>query len=100
MQGPLLHALHRGGRDSWQAPVVTVTCYLWLPLRFGTQTADVPGQQGDRVTVVGAPGAGRGRRAVLSAGPPGMRPGEPMALTNHLTGANHQQGRGLRGRAW
>ena len=66
-----------------------------VPSRFGTQTADVPGQQGDRVTVVGAPGAGRGRRAVLSAGPPGTRPGEPMALTNHLTGTSRVQGFGF-----
>ena len=47
----------------------------------------MPGQQGDRVTVVCSPAAGRSRRAaVLSAAPPGMRPGEPMTLSNHVTG--------------
>ena len=75
-----------------QMPCVTVctrflSCYAVLTRRFGTETADVPGQQGERVTVVCSPSAGKSRRpAVLSAAPPGTRTGQPMTLSNHVTG--------------
>lgn len=57
--------------------------------RVGTSTADVPAQQGERITVVCSPGAGvnKLRRVVLSTSPPGTTPGEPLLISNHTTGA-------------
>jgi hypothetical protein len=56
--------------------------------RVGTATADVPAQQGQRITVVSSPGSGANklRRLLLSTSPPGTQPGEPMLISNHTTG--------------
>ncbi|KAG0559827.1 hypothetical protein KC19_10G132400 [Ceratodon purpureus] len=57
--------------------------------RCATESADIPAQEGERVTVVSAAPADSGR----GIGPfkstsrtPGWRPSEPMAVTNHVTG--------------
>lgn len=57
--------------------------------RAGTATADVPAQVGERITVVCAPNQGKNkqRRLLLTTSPPNTRPGQPMAVTNHRTGA-------------
>lgn len=58
--------------------------------RVGTATADVPGQKGERLTIVSAPSRGSSsklRRLLLSTSPPGTKPGQAMAATNHATGA-------------
>ncbi|CAG9465420.1 unnamed protein product [Pedinophyceae sp. YPF-701] len=56
--------------------------------RFGTATADVPCQEGDRVTFTCAAGSsGKNGRFLLSTRPPGWKPGEPMECTNHATNA-------------
>lgn len=56
--------------------------------RCATESADIPAQEGERVTVISAAPASAGR----SIGPfksstrtPGWRPSEPMAVTNHAT---------------
>lgn len=55
--------------------------------RVGTATADVPAQQGQRITVVSSPGAGvnKLKRFMLSTSPPGTQAGEPMLISNHTT---------------
>jgi hypothetical protein len=56
--------------------------------RFATATPDVPAKVGDRVTVVCAPQtAVFSRRRLLSAAPPGSKPGEALSLSNHTTRA-------------
>ncbi|XP_073395446.1 uncharacterized protein [Physcomitrium patens] len=57
--------------------------------RCATESADIPAQEGERVTVISAAPA----NAVRGIGPfktnaraPGWRPSEPMAITNHVTG--------------
>ena len=57
--------------------------------RAGTETADVPGQVGERLTVVCSPTRGKSKlkRLILSTSPPGTKPGQPLAATNHRTGA-------------
>ncbi|CAM6105024.1 unnamed protein product [Calypogeia fissa] len=57
--------------------------------RFATQSADVPAQEGERVTMVLASPAnvGRGIGPIrFNARAPGWKPREPMAVTNHITG--------------
>lgn len=57
--------------------------------RFATQSADVPAQMGERVTIVLASPAnvGRGLGPIrFNARAPGWKPREPMAVTNHITG--------------
>jgi len=52
--------------------------------RFGTITQDVPMKVGDRVTLVCAPHRPFfSQRRMLSAAPPGCKPGEPLAVSNH-----------------
>ena len=60
--------------------------------RAASATADVPARVGERVTVVcapqrGAPSRAPRRRLLLTSAPPGSRPGEPLEVTNHSTGA-------------
>jgi hypothetical protein len=60
--------------------------------RAASATADVPARAGERVTVVcapqrGAPSRAPRRRLLLTPSPPGSRPGEPLEVTNHATGA-------------
>ncbi|KAL3700489.1 hypothetical protein R1sor_018511 [Riccia sorocarpa] len=57
--------------------------------RFATSSADVPAQEGERVTVALAcpANAGRGFGPVrFNFRTPGWQPSEPMAVTNHATG--------------
>lgn len=56
--------------------------------RVGTSTADVPAEQGQRITVVCSPNAGvnKQRRLLLSTSPPGTQPGEPLLISNHTIG--------------
>ncbi|KAG1656631.1 hypothetical protein FOA52_008636 [Chlamydomonas sp. UWO 241] len=58
--------------------------------RFATPSSDVPAAVGARVTLVCAPfkNSVKGSRVggVLSATPPGCKPGEAMQATNHKTG--------------
>lgn len=54
-----------------------------------TESADIPAQEGERVTVISAASANAGRGIgpfKSSARAPGWRPSEPMAITNHMTG--------------
>lgn len=87
----------------WKAPPVAAV-HTWVvrapdgasrTFRAATATADVPAQVGERVTVVSAPERGRSkqRRLLLSTAAPGMRPGEPMSVVNHRTGAALRLGR-------
>jgi hypothetical protein len=88
----------------WRAPPVSAV-HTWVvrapdgasrTFRAATATADVPAAAGDRVTVVSAPERGRSskaRRLLLTTAAPGMRPGEPMSVTNHRTGAELRLGR-------
>uniref|UniRef100_A0A7R9VZJ9 Ubiquitin-like domain-containing protein n=1 Tax=Chlamydomonas euryale TaxID=1486919 RepID=A0A7R9VZJ9_9CHLO len=57
--------------------------------RFATSSPDVPAAAGERVTLVCAPvkNSAKGSRLVLSATPPGRKPGEAMQVTNHRTGS-------------
>ncbi|XP_057822133.2 uncharacterized protein LOC131034612 isoform X2 [Cryptomeria japonica] len=57
--------------------------------RFATDSADLPVQEGERATVALAAPSNVGRNMGplrLSARTPGWRPGEPMSITNHVTG--------------
>ncbi|BFI23432.1 hypothetical protein MPTK2_1g02030 [Marchantia polymorpha subsp. ruderalis] len=57
--------------------------------RFATESADVPAQQGERVTVALACPANEGRGfgpIRFNSRVPGWQPSEPMAVTNHATG--------------
>lgn len=54
--------------------------------RIGTETADVPAQSGERITVVCSPTKNKRQRGLLSPSPPGTKMGEPLAVTNHRTG--------------
>ena len=87
----------------WRAPPVAAV-HTWAvrapdgmvrTFRAATATADVPAAVGDRVTVVAAPERGRGkaRRLLLTTAPPGLRPGEPVSVVNHRTGAELLLGR-------
>eukprot|EP00884_Botryococcus_braunii_P011594 jgi/Botrbrau1/20435/Bobra.145_2s0002.3 len=54
--------------------------------RFATETADVPAQEGERVSVVCAPEAqsvGSQRRGLFSSAPPFTKPGQPLSIANH-----------------
>lgn len=56
--------------------------------RCATESADIPAQEGERVTVISAAPANAGRGIgpfKSSASTPGWRPSEPMAVTNHAT---------------
>ncbi|EIE21316.1 hypothetical protein COCSUDRAFT_56538 [Coccomyxa subellipsoidea C-169] len=61
-------------------------------LRFGTATADVPAQVGERVSVVCSPdpataGSGQQRAGgLLGSAPPFTKPGQPLVMTNHALG--------------
>jgi hypothetical protein len=60
--------------------------------RAASATADVPARVGERVTVVcspqrNAPSRAPRRRLLLTPSPPGSRPGEPLEVTNHASGA-------------
>ncbi|KAI5055662.1 hypothetical protein GOP47_0029183 [Adiantum capillus-veneris] len=57
--------------------------------RFATASADVPAQEGERVTVAAAAPTNSSRGVgpfKLSARAPGWRPSEPMSIINHVTG--------------
>jgi len=59
--------------------------------RVAAASADVPARPGERVTLAcaparGAPSRAPRRRLLLTASPPGSRPGEPLEVTNHATG--------------
>lgn len=57
--------------------------------RFATQSADLPAQEGERVTIALAAPSNVGRAIGpfrLSTRTPGRRPREPMCITNHVTG--------------
>ncbi|GAB4823249.1 hypothetical protein N2152v2_010295 [Parachlorella kessleri] len=57
--------------------------------RFSTETADVPAKVGDRVSVVCSPQDGFfSRRRLISASPPGTKPGEALSLSNHSTSSS------------
>lgn len=60
--------------------------------RVGTGSADVPAQQGQRITVVCSPGSGANklRRLMLSTSPPGTQPGEALLICNHTTSTELQ----------
>ncbi|KAK9810308.1 hypothetical protein WJX72_008368 [[Myrmecia] bisecta] len=55
--------------------------------RFATESAEVPAQQGERVTVICSPSKGSAPGRLFAAGPPGTQPGQPLTITNHGTGA-------------
>ncbi|MEW5310459.1 MAG: hypothetical protein WDW38_002256 [Sanguina aurantia] len=56
--------------------------------RVGTPTSDVPGQVGERVTVVSSPQKNSARGSgIFNASPPNTQPGEALMVTNHQTGA-------------
>ncbi|BDA44546.1 hypothetical protein COCOBI_06-0220 [Coccomyxa sp. Obi] len=63
-------------------------------LRFGTATADVPAQVGERVSVVCSPdpaaassgGQQQQRAGLLGSAPPFTKPGQPLTMTNHALG--------------
>ncbi|GIL63825.1 hypothetical protein Vafri_17820 [Volvox africanus] len=55
--------------------------------RVGTETAAVPAQSGERVTVVSAPMRNVRKGGLFNASPPGAKPGEALTATNHKTGA-------------
>ncbi|KXZ51879.1 hypothetical protein GPECTOR_11g314 [Gonium pectorale] len=55
--------------------------------RVGTETAAVPAQVGERVTVVSAPTRNIRKGGLFNASPPGTKPGEALTATNHKTGA-------------
>lgn len=69
--------------------VVTAPDGTSRTFRAGTSSADVPAQPGERVSVVCAPSkpSTRQRRLLLSTAPPGTRPGQPLLVANHRTGA-------------
>ncbi|KAJ4806532.1 Pentatricopeptide repeat (PPR) superfamily protein [Rhynchospora pubera] len=57
--------------------------------RFATKTADLPAQEGERVTIsLSAPSNSYRELGPLKLGPrsAGLRPSEPLCLTNHATG--------------
>ncbi|EFJ14898.1 hypothetical protein SELMODRAFT_445727 [Selaginella moellendorffii] len=55
--------------------------------RFATESAEIPGQLGERVTIASAAPARQGFRFIsFAARTPGWQPSEPMAVTNHDTG--------------
>lgn len=57
--------------------------------RFGTESVDLPAQEGERVTVASAAplNASRGVGPFKVSGrAPGWRPSEPMSIANHVTG--------------
>ncbi|KAG2434511.1 hypothetical protein HYH02_012178 [Chlamydomonas schloesseri] len=54
--------------------------------RVGTDTASVPAQVGERLTVVSSPVRNVRQGGLFNASPPGTRPGEALAATNHKTG--------------
>eukprot|EP00892_Ulva_mutabilis_P001097 jgi/Ulvmu1/10989/UM007_0169.1 len=56
--------------------------------RFGTTTADVPAQEGERVSVIACPEASQSLRkqGLLTSRPPGTKPGEPLEVVNHELG--------------
>ncbi|CAK9193744.1 unnamed protein product [Sphagnum troendelagicum] len=57
-------------------------------LRCATESADIPAQEGERVTVASAAPANAGfgiGPLKVNARSPGWRPSEPMAITNHVT---------------
>ncbi|KAL2651246.1 hypothetical protein R1flu_019374 [Riccia fluitans] len=57
--------------------------------RFATDSADVPAQEGERVTIALAcpANSGRGFGPIrFNSRTPGWQPSEPMAITNHVTG--------------
>lgn len=54
--------------------------------RVGTESAAVPAQQGERVTVVSAPSKNIRKGGFFNASPPGTKPGEALSITNHTTG--------------
>jgi hypothetical protein len=61
--------------------------------RFATQSVDLPAQEGERVTVALAAPSNVGRIIGpfrLSTRTPRRRPGEPMCITNHVTGLEFQ----------
>ena len=58
--------------------------------RFATASADVPAQQGERITVAAAAPEDSARGLgpfKINARAPGWRPSEPMSITNHFTGS-------------
>ncbi|EFJ52995.1 hypothetical protein VOLCADRAFT_85808 [Volvox carteri f. nagariensis] len=55
--------------------------------RVGTETAAVPAQVGERVTVVSAPMRNIRKAGLFNASPPGTKVGEALTATNHKTGA-------------
>ncbi len=92
---PLLAAARAVGL--WRSPPVGAIHELTVQapdgtsrtFRAGTESANVPGQVGERVTVVSAPGRGvskQQRLIPLSTAPPGVRACEPLAVCNHGTG--------------
>jgi hypothetical protein len=57
-------------------------------LRCATESADIPAQEGERVTVASSAPANAGfgiGPLKVNARTPGWRPSEPMAITNHVT---------------
>lgn len=57
--------------------------------RFATKTPDLPAQEGERVTIsLSAPSSSYRELGPLRLGPrsAGLRPSEPLCLTNHATG--------------
>ncbi|KAK9834837.1 hypothetical protein WJX81_002704 [Elliptochloris bilobata] len=94
-QSVLLAAARAMG--AWRTPAVTAVHELVVrspsgqsrTFRFGTASADLPAQVGERVSVVCAPSRQPARRrgaGLLSAAPPFTRPGQPLAATNHALG--------------
>ena len=57
--------------------------------KFATKTAELPAQEGERVTILLAAPSDVYREIgplKLSAKAPGLSPAEPMSLTNHTSG--------------
>lgn len=50
--------------------------------RFGTESADLPCSEGERISVVCAPSQSASG-GMFGSGPPGKKPGEPLAISNH-----------------
>ncbi|KAG2493008.1 hypothetical protein HYH03_008672 [Edaphochlamys debaryana] len=93
-QGNILLALGRALGVLRKPPVAAIHEFvLQAPdgtsrtFRVGTESAAVPAQMGERVTVVSAPAKNVRKGGLFNASPPGTKPGEAMSSTNHKTGA-------------
>lgn len=74
----------------WKAPTVQAVHEMVVvapdgngrTFRFGTESTDVPCSEGERISVVCAPSQSASG-GMFGSGPPGKKPGEPLAISNH-----------------